>query len=61
MNIVYSWVSTEDKNHDLQYAALKKVGCQHIFIEKATWTYVQRTEVTREKVEEFNQKTLAGL
>ena len=36
MNIGYARVSTEDQNPDLQLAALKQVGCQHILIEKAT-------------------------
>jgi DNA invertase Pin-like site-specific DNA recombinase len=36
MNIGYARVSTEDQNHDLQLEALKKLGCERIFIEKAT-------------------------
>ena len=47
MNIGYARVSTEDQNPDLQLAALKKVGCQRIFTEKATGAHVQRTELTR--------------
>jgi len=37
-------VSTEDQNHDLQLAALKKIGYKRIFIEKVTGAYVQRAE-----------------
>ena len=47
MNIGYARVSTEDQNPDLQLAALKKVGCERIFIEKAMGTHVKRTELTR--------------
>ena len=47
MNIGYARVSTEDQNPDLQLAALKKVGCKRIFIEKATGAHVKRTELTR--------------
>ncbi len=36
MNIGHARVSTEDQNPDLQLAALKKVGCKRILIEKAT-------------------------
>lgn len=47
MNIGYARVLTEDQNPDLQLAALKKGGCEHIFIEKATGAHVKRTELTR--------------
>ena len=46
MKIGYTRVSTEDQNPDLQLAALKKVGCERIFIEKVTGSHVQRTELT---------------
>ncbi len=35
MNIGYARVSIEDQNPDLQLAALKKVRCKRIFIEKS--------------------------
>ena len=47
MKIGYARVSTEDQNPDLQLAALRKVGCERIFIEKATGAHVKRTELTR--------------
>ena len=46
MKIGYTRVSTEDQNPDLQLAALKKVGCERIFIEKVTGSHVKRTELT---------------
>lgn len=36
MNSGCAQVSTEDQNPDLQLAALKKIGCERIFIEKST-------------------------
>lgn len=47
MKIGYARVSTEDQNRDLPLAALKKGGCNRIFIEKATGAHVRRTELTR--------------
>ena len=46
MKIGYARVSTEDQNPGLQFAALKKVGCGRIFIEKVTGAHVKRTELT---------------
>jgi len=47
IKIGYVRVSTDDQNPDLQLAALKKVGCRRIFIEKAMGAHVKRAELTR--------------
>ena len=47
MKIGYCRVSTEDQNPDLQLAALKRVGCKHIFTDKATGAHVKRPELTK--------------
>lgn len=44
MNIGYAPVSIEDQNSDLPLAALKRVGCKHLFIEKVTGAHVQHPE-----------------
>src|SRR6266581_2917923 len=47
MKIGYCRVSTDDQNHDLQLAALKRAGCRKIFTDKATGAHVKRPELTK--------------
>lgn len=47
MKIGYARVSTDDQNPNLQLAALKQAGCQHIFTDKATGAYVKRPELAK--------------
>ena len=47
MKIGYARVSTEDQNPDLQFAALKKAGCERIYTDKATGANVKRPELTK--------------
>ena len=47
MKIGYARVSTDDRNPDLQLAALKQAGCLRIFTDKATGAHVKRPELTK--------------
>lgn len=47
MNIGYTRVSTEDQNSDLQLVALRQVGCERVFTDKATGAHVQRPELAK--------------
>jgi DNA invertase Pin-like site-specific DNA recombinase len=47
MNIGYARVSTGDQNPDLQLAALKRAGCQHVFTDTATGAHVKRPELAK--------------
>ena len=42
MLIGYARVSTDDQNLDLQYDALKNVGCEKIFDDQITGSKIQR-------------------
>jgi DNA invertase Pin-like site-specific DNA recombinase len=44
MKIGYARVSTTDKNLDIQHQALENAGCEIIFKEKASGTYLKRPE-----------------
>ncbi len=46
MKIGYARVSTSDQNLDLQNDALKKLGCDHIYEEKASGKTKERPELT---------------
>ena len=46
MKIGYARVSTLDQNLDLQLDALKKLGCDHIYEEKASGNTKERPELT---------------
>lgn len=47
MKVGYCRVSTEDQNPDLQLAALKRVGCDRIFTDKAKGDTTKRKELVR--------------
>jgi len=47
MKTGYARVSTEDQNPALQLAALKRAGCQKIYMDKATGAHVKRPELTK--------------
>lgn len=47
MKIGYCRVSTDDQNPDLQLDALKTVGCERIFIDKASGATGKRLELTK--------------
>jgi DNA invertase Pin-like site-specific DNA recombinase len=46
MLVGYARVSTQDQNPALQTDALKKVGCERIFVEKASGAQRERPELT---------------
>jgi DNA invertase Pin-like site-specific DNA recombinase len=47
MKYGYARVSTDNQKTDLQIAALKKAGCQHIFTDTASGAINKRPELTR--------------
>ena len=47
MKYGYARVSTDDQRADLQTAALKKAGCEHVFTDTATGVSSKRPELTR--------------
>ena len=47
MKTGYARVSTDDQNPDLQLAALKAVGCEKIYTDKATGANVKRPELAK--------------
>ena len=47
MKYGYARVSTNDQKADLQIAALKSAGCEHIFTDTASGTASKRPELTR--------------
>lgn len=44
--IGYARVSTQDQNESLQVDALREVGCERVFLDKASGTVVDRPELT---------------
>jgi len=47
MKYGYARVSTDDQKADLQLAALKKAGCEHVFTDTASGAASKRPELTR--------------
>ena len=47
MKYGYARVSTDDQKADLQIAALKKAGCEHVFTDTASGSASKRPELTR--------------
>jgi len=46
MKYGYARVSTDDQKADLQTAALKKAGCEHVFTDTASGSASKRPELT---------------